>query len=188
MKNRNILAAAMAFLAVFVGLALGEPKYDTGTTAAEVTYGPTAGYMRLTSLLAQGDDSTSTIKFYAWNQAAWKAPTANATNGATVISVSNAGLTLTTNDIVVYVHASGAYEAAATVTNATTTNVTLSAAITAAGASGDKIYELSQNWQVNNSTVAVQVAGSQIYDAIGPVYIVASGTGACSIAVNAEKP
>lgn len=139
------ILSSVALLALVVSV-FAESEYDSGTSEAAVNFGPNVKESIVTFIHAESDKEDSDIKIYAADGNKL-APTSNPTNAATVIAVDNTGYLLTTNDLVMYVHEAGTLDYT-TVSEATTSNVTLAAGITVAGASGDYLYELTQQFQV----------------------------------------
>jgi len=197
-KVKKIIGV-MGLVVLTVGLVLaagqGESKYDSGTTAAEVNFKPYIGKQIVKAVYATTDKAGGTVKIYASNGVK-VAPTTAPTNGATVIAVSNASYSLTNGDHVVYVHLDGTLDKT-TVSTATTSNVTLAAAITVAGATGDYLYELTQQAQLDFDTSGAGV-GTNKYgkfesDAVfitpsdSPIYVVADGTSNCVVNVAVER-
>jgi hypothetical protein len=136
----------------------------------------------------------SAVKFYARTGNAY-APTASQTNGALLIAVANSSLALTTNDVIMYVHANGTLDYDTIAGPITTTNITLTTGLTVAGASGDYIYELSQQGQI---VVGYDGAGVGTNDGItvsgdvfvtpgrSPLYAVLDSTSNATLQVTAD--
>jgi len=188
-KNWNIwimmiIVALCAFAATM--LIAGDSAYDTGTTAAEVTFGPNPySQTVIKAIAAESDKAASVVKIYS--KTAKYFPTTSPTNGATVIAIANTGTAVTNGDHVVYWHADGTVDKT-TVASATTSNITLAAAITVAGADGDAVYELGQDWQIDLGAASLEKTGDIYYSpADSPVYVVADGTSACFVAVSIDN-
>lgn len=195
--KRNVLATmifALCFAVAMLLHAASESKYDTDLTAAAVTFGPVNGRTIVKSVYGTSDLDGATFKLYA-RTGNKVAPTTSPTNGATVIAISNASSTITTNDHVVYVHDNGTLDKT-TVSASTTSNITLAAAITVAGATGDFVYEVSQQAQLDFSTTGAAV-GTNVYGKFegfvfatpgdSPLYVVLDGTSNAVINVTVEK-
>jgi hypothetical protein len=174
-----------------------ETKYAAGSTSAAVTFGP--GYLGKTvvkSLCATTDKAGGAVKFYARGGADKVLPSATPTNGAVVIDLVNTGHVFTNGDIVVYAHASGVCDQT-TIASATETNVTLTAGITEAGASGDALYEVTQQGQMLVGMLGTGVGTNDVLNISGdalfvtsgnsPLYVVLDGTAACVLQVIAGK-
>jgi len=155
-----------------------ETKFASGTTSAALTFGPNSGRQVIKSVYAATDKAGGAVKFYARGGAGKLAPTATATNGATIISVANTGNLLTTNDIVAYVHANGTIDQT-TVTANTSSNCTLAAGITVAGSAGDYIYELTQQGQILVSEAVTDVSATAVLNTAGDVVFAILGDSPC---------
>ncbi len=171
-----------------VGIALaGETQYATGSTSAAVTFDPNrAGQTVVKSYSATSDKAASVIKFYATTGN--RVPVSSAPSSTTVIPVANTGYGLTNSDTVVYSHAVGS-SVYRTLTGATTTNVTLSSAVTATQGASDAIYEVEQIYEVACGATSVSGTGDAIAytPADSPLYVVVDGTSACKVAVSAAQ-
>ena len=203
MKNKRgfswigmvVIIAVIAALCMPVPTHAGETKYNTGTTSATALFGPGTGQTVVKSLYATCDKEDGAAKFYVWNQVASVSPSAAPTNGQSVITLTNTGLPLTTNDLAVYKFVSGAvlYR---TISAATTSNVTLNAALDAAGSTSDKVYELTQGGQIvvglNGAAVgtnhSVLADGGDVFTTPGgsPLYVVLDGTSNAVLQVTIE--
>ena len=195
-KFRNMFMAGVLLLAgIYAVVAFAqETKYQAGTSSAAVTFGPVPGRQAVKSVYATTDKSGAVVKFYARGGAGKAAPTTSPTNGAQLIYVDNTDNAYTTNDVVVYVHANGTLDQT-TVSANTTSNLTLAAGITVAGATGDYIYELTQQGQVAFDTAGAAVGTNKhgkfegtVFDVPGdsPVYIVLDGTSNAVLQATAE--
>lgn len=193
MKSRNrsvvvLLAGLMFGLVLAVGVWAAESQYDTGTTSAEVAFGDSpAGYL-VRSLYAKSDTAASTADF--WTRKSKTTVGAAATNAATVIVLANSGATaITTNDYVIYEHASGKLHPS-TVSAATTTNITLGTALTVAGAATDKVWGLQKSFVLPVGNGTLNPAGGYIYAVPGgsPLVVsVGTATAAVSVAVSVDR-
>jgi hypothetical protein len=173
-----MVSAVIVLLILLVALPAlaGDSKYQvttSGTTAA-VTFGPASSGAPFTvrGLSMVSDKTDSVLKFYARGGAGRVAPTTSPTNGATVILIANSTYGFTNSDHVVYAHANGVVDKT-TVSSCTTTSITLAAAITAAGATGDGVYELTQQYQIPCGTSAVNLNGGYVYStpSDSPLYL-----------------
>ena len=189
--GRCVLAGAIfGFIGILAIIQAAESKYDTGTTAAEHDFGPTPSGYWVRGLYAKSDKAASVVKFYLRYLTA--VPTATPTNGAEIIYISNASFAssagFTTNDIVVYSHANGTLDRT-TLSAATASNVTLAANITVAGATGDKLYKLTEQFELPLGATSLNPAGSYICAVPGdsPLYIVADGTAVVSCAATTDR-
>ena len=184
-KEINLFIAMLTLLLVGSMVFAGESRYASGTTSAAVTFGPQSSQSVIKSLYATTDKAGGTAKLYAWDQVATLTPTAAPTNGATVIAVANSAGALTTNDMVVYVHDTGTVEYR-TISASSTNSVTISSALTEAGTTGDRIYELAQVAQLDFDSSGAGVgtnkygsfSGDAVYVSPGgsPIYAVVDGT------------
>ena len=179
-------AAVLSAFVVSVFAANETSSYATGTTSAAVTLKPSdAGYV-VQGVYAKSDKDGSLIKFYGVGGAGRVPVTAaTATNGATVIScVNNA---LTNADVVVYAYADGTF-AMNTIESATTTNVTLGAALTQAGTTSDVIYEMTQQFEMACGTDTVSQFDAAVFytPRKSPLYVVLDGTSACTLGITAK--
>lgn len=170
-----------------------ETKYASGTSSAALTFGPQNGRQVIKSVYATTDKAGGVVKFYARGSAGKAAPTATPTNGATVIYISNPSYATSagfyTNDVVTYVHANGTLDQT-TVAACTASNVTLTAGITVAGATGDYLYELTQQGQIlvglagtGAGTNDVLTTAGDVFAVPGdsPCYVVLDGTSSATL-------
>ena len=189
-----VVSIVMLLAAAMVGHA-GESKYAAHATAAAVTFGPGASHTVIESVYGVSDKLASECKIYARTGNAY-APTSTPTNGATVIAIANTGTAVSTNTaVVVYVHKNGTLDVT-TVSAATTTNVTLAAGISAAGATGDYLYALSQQGSLAGTVQATagitnilyKAEGGAVFESPGnsPVRVVLDGTAAAKVTVTAD--
>lgn len=174
-----------------------ETKYAAGATSAAVTFAPgSLGRTLVKAVAATTDKAGGVVKFYARGGAEKVLPSATPTNGAFVIDLVNTGYAFTNGDVVVYVHANGVCDRT-TIADASLTNVTLTAAITAAGATGDALYELTQQGQMLVGMLGTGVGTNDVLNVSGdvlfaspmdsPLYVVLDGTAACVLQVTAKK-
>jgi hypothetical protein len=176
-----------------------ESAYASGTTSAALTFGPGPARTVVDSVYATTDKENGAVAIYARGSFGKAAPTSSPTNGADVVSVANANFAvaagLTTNDSVVYVHANGtcAYR---TISAATASTVTLSSALTTAGASGDYLYEVTQQGSIvvgfdgaDAGTNDTLVTSGKVFvtPADSPLYMVLDGTAACKLMATVSK-
>ncbi len=172
--NVWLMCLVAVVLAVCAGYAQ-ETKFATGTTSAAVLFGPASGRQVVKSVYAATDKAGGAVKFYARGSAGKAAPTELATNAADVIYIANPSFAttagFTTNDMVVYVHANGVMDYT-TIAGATASNVTLTAGITVAGASGDYLYELTQQGQILVGLAGAAVGTNDVLHTSGDVFAV----------------
>ena len=152
------------------------------------------------SVYATSDKIDSVVKVYAKGSAGKTAPTYNAALNDTTIAIANASFAssagYTTNDSVVYVHANGTVDYR-TVSTANATNVVLSSGISVAGASGDYLYEVTQQdqWLVGHygtgtgTNDTIDRTGAMLFATPGdsPLYVVLDGTATAVLSVSVEK-
>lgn len=174
LKMVIMLAALLWFLPVAFAQ---DSEYNTHTNLAEVLFAPNPyGKREITAISAKADKATSAVKLYARGGAGKFYPTSAPTNGATVISVANTGNLLTTNDIVAYCYGNGGTNGAAcyktTVSANTATTITLATGIGQTGSTNDAIYELTQQYQLDVGTTALNLAGFLVFGTPGdsPIY------------------
>lgn len=178
-KNRILALAAMVLTGVLSLAAFAaESKYTTSAAGSAIlTFGPSPSGFKLTGLYAQSDTTTAPVVFYGRGTGSKRyTPSATPTNGQTVIALANTAIATSNGDHVVYVHANGVLDKT-TVASATLTNVTLTAAITATGASGDYLYEITPVFQVNTSSGLISEFGGHIFAVPGawPLGLVMTG-------------
>ena len=173
-----------------------ETKYDTGTVSAAVSFGPVPGKRTVTAVYALTDtNANAAVSFWARGGAGRVGTTANATNTATQIFVSNTGNALTTNETVVYVHFNGTLDTT-TISANTTSNITLAAGITVAGTNGDYVYEVTKQGEygfdvtgaVNGQTNKYGATTGKVFVSPGdsPVYCELNGASKCVLTVTAD--
>jgi len=144
MKKMSLMVAMLFVLSWICGpVFAGETKYATSASsaAAAVVFGPHEGQTRVAELATSCDVALGVANIYARGGAGRVAVTTTNNSTTSIIPVSNAGYGLTTNDLVVYVYANGAVPVYRTLSDVTTTNVTLSSAVTAPVV-GDAVYEV----------------------------------------------
>jgi len=172
---------ALMVLAIVSVVYAGESKYASGTTSAAVTFGPASSQLTVKGLYAVTDKSTASLKLYAWDKVKPESPT-TAPAATNIIYVSNSDSQYGTSDKLVYVHSNGTVDYR-TVSSATTSNVTLNAAISQAGTTSDKLYELTQVFQPDFDVTGAGVGTNKygkfegdVWVGLGPLYIVVDGT------------
>ena len=179
MKKLDIVLASVLILGLIAVAAIArDSTYDSVTDGSDatVTFGANPhGMTVVKSVDAKSDETGSAVKIYGRTDKEF--PISTATNGATVIAISNAGTTWTNADIVVYQHVDGSIDQT-TVASATTSNVTLTAAISSAGATGDALYKLEQDYEIPVGVGTAAKEGDIYYSPVdSPVHIVlGSGT------------
>jgi type II secretory pathway pseudopilin PulG len=183
-----IAIVAMVTVACLPALA-GETKYATGTTSAAVVLGAPGQRETVRSIYSTTDKAGGVVKLYAWNANAAIAPSA-APAATNLIACVNA--TLTTNDLAVYVHADGTMDYR-TVSAASTTNVTLNTAISKAGSTSDRMYELAQGAQFGFDTSGAGVGTNKygafagtLFVGLAPIRVVQDGTSNCVVNVTID--
>jgi len=197
LKSTRWLMGLVALLMVCALYALAAPvtKYNTGTSSSAVTFGATDGRQVVTYVDATSDLAGSVVKFYAKGGEGKVAPTTSPTNGATVIAISNSSYGFTTNDTVVYQHSNGT-AVYRTISSATTSNVTLNSGISVAGASGDYLYEITQQGQIYVGMYGTGIGTNDNKTAEGmvfvspgdsPVYVVLDGTSNTCLQVTIDR-
>lgn len=189
MKKILAITALVAVAGVSFAAAL-QSKYDAdANTTSSVVFGPAGngGQLVVKSVSAVSTGTSATVKFYV-RTGSKLAPTANATNGAQVIYISNTGNVITTNDLVAYVHADGSVDYTTASAN-TASNVTLAAGISSAGASGDYLYELALGGQRNLGAAAVDITGDAVFatPTDSPLRVLNDGTGGNSLTVTVQQ-
>lgn len=184
-RNYNIsgvLAAVSIMSAIFFAVVspavAGESKYATATNTAAVTFGadPTS-QQEVTAILAKSDKATAAVKLYARGGAGKALINVASTSGAQVVYFANASLAFNTNDLVVYQHGDGTLLATTVASGVTTGGVTLATGLTRAGSTVDRIYEVTQQGQLDIGTTALNVAGYVVFvgPADSPIYATADG-------------
>jgi hypothetical protein len=180
-----VVFTAMIGLLAFLGAAMaGETKFATGTSSAALTFAAGNGQTKVGGLYATSDKEDAAVKFYSWNQVATLMPTTAPASGATTVAVANASYALTNDDVVVYQHVTGT-AVYRSISSATATTVVLNAALTEAGSTSDRIFELTQGGQItvgyDGTTVGASdglAVGGTVYTTPGgsPLYMVLDGT------------
>lgn len=165
-KKNRILALAAFVLCSVLSLAVfaAESKYAVSATGTNIiTFAPSPGGYKITGLYWQCDTNPGPLVFYSRGTGAARyAPVVTPSNGQSVIRIANTAVAVSNGDIVVYVHANGKLDRTS-VTSATATNCTLAAALTAVGASGDWLYEVTPVFQMNSGSAAISEFGGNIY-------------------------
>lgn len=187
---KKILISLMSLGMTVAAMAASQSLFDSDASAtSSVIFGPArgGGQTRVKSILAKSGHAAAEVKLFA-RTGSRAAPTANAPNGATVISVANTGNIFTTNDLIAYVHADGTVDYTTASANSATT-VTLAAGISSAGASGDYIYELSQQGTLSIGTTALNLSGDMIFvtPVDSPLRVLNSGTNDNFLTVTVDK-
>ena len=201
MKRMVTMGTAFLVGLAIAGTALAEleSKYATGSTSAAVTFGPkkTAGCI-LKSLFAVSDKLSSVVKVYARPASLSKfLVSITLSNGATHIPITNTGSAIGNSATVVYWHANGTCDLRATAGSGNSaTNITLSSGISAAGASGDYVYLITQQgsmqvgfWGTGAGTNDVLSLQGEVFGtgADSPLYLVLDGTSACTINATVDR-
>ena len=163
-----------------------QSQYVTHATSSVLHFAPRANQSAVISICATSDKAGSVIDFFA-KTGSEQTVTATPTNGATVVYITNTGLAMTTNDVVVYYHDTSGTMDGTTVSAATTTNITLAAGITEAGNASDVVYEVSRQGQVAVGSNSVNLSGSAIFctPKESPIRLVLDGTAACKLSATA---
>jgi len=190
----RLAVLVLAMLAVAGIVEAQESKYASGTTSAAVTFGPGDGSRQVVkSVYATTDKEDGAVKIYA-RSGARLAPS-SAPTASTNVPLSNATYAITNSDAIVYVHADGVLDYR-TITIADPTYVYLSSALSQAGSTADRIYELSQQGEIvvgfdgantgTNDTLAT--AGEMVFSGPGdsPLYLVIDGTAACKLTATVD--
>jgi len=178
-------------LAVLNANAGSQSKFATGSTSAAVTFGRKDAPLRVKSFSATTDKTGGVLKIYAKGGGGGYVPTTAAAISTTNIWITNTGGAVTTGNSVVYQHVNGTVLYATIVGAISTTNVYLSSPLTVAGAAGDKLYEVTEQYRALVGTYGtgsgtndrLNMAGSDLFVAPGdsPVYMVVDGTSASTI-------
>lgn len=187
-------AAVVAAMLAVAAAAIAESKYATGTTSAAVNFRSATGPLKVSFLQATTDKATGTAKFYCWNQVAVAKPVTAPTNNQSVIKVVNTTWAYTNADLVVYEHTDGTVDYR-TVSGATTGTVTLSSGVSQAGTTGDRLFELTQGFQLTvgslgiGPTTNVTLEAANCYESPGgsPLRIVVDGTAASTCAATVQR-
>lgn len=184
MKTTNALFALfvtllLGLLGIITPARAGDSKYATTSTGgvAAVTFGPAGtAHSQITAISAKSDKSTSVVKLYSFTGANRFQITTASTSGAQAVSFTNASQTITTNDVVVYVHSDGTVLGTTVASGVSTNGVTLATGLSKAGTTNDYIYELTQNFEASVGTTALNSFGFVAFDApAGPVYATLDG-------------
>jgi len=135
----------MAFC--FVAFAAVESEYATGVDGtAVVNFGPDPfGAVTVKSIYAKHANNGS-LKFYAKGGAGRVAQTAMA---GTTVTVANVAYAISTSDLVIYYDTSADAVYYQTVASSTLSNIVLSSEVNVTWASGDQVYELTQQGQID---------------------------------------
>ena len=184
MKPRTLdriayLVIAIAVLALgAIAANAGEAKWHTNATAAAINFAPTPGGWNVDMLRVVSDTPGSVLTCYT--RSAKTVTTAAPTNGQSAITVA-LGTGISSNDAVIYMHATGAIHYSLVTTN-TATSVTLGTALTAAGAIGDAIYELGTYTIMSVGSNTVELTGGDIISIPGdsPARFTLTGTAAAT--------
>jgi hypothetical protein len=187
--NRNMtgfrLVELVVLIAVMTALCLPalaqETKYASGIASAAVVFGPAAGKRTIQSVYSTTDKAGGTVKVYA-KAGGVAGPSVAPTNGQTVLTMSNTDYAFTNADTVVYAHVTGALDYT-TVASATTSNVTLTAGVSAAGSTDDRLFEVTLQAQLDFDTSGAAVGTNKygkfegsVFSGYGPFRVVQDGT------------
>lgn len=186
-------------LCVGIALAEAESKYARGTTSAAVTFGPGQGRTTVKSVNAISDLEDGEVQFWARGTAGKKAPSHTTALSGTGIGIANsnygsASPCFSNGDHVAYVHANGTVDKT-TVSTASLTNVVLAAGLSVAGATGDYLYELTQQGAI---VAGFEGAGAGTNDNLNvtdcfvtpgdsPLYVLVTGTATSMVLVTVDK-
>ncbi len=168
MKKHFSLLAALALVAFAFSApnVFGDSKTGTGSTATTLIFGPTAGdQIRLTSVDATSDKAGSAVAVYSRSAAAsaYLVNGAGSTSQAVIPLAATTGLS--SNDMVV-VSGSAIAPFKATLITVTSSNVTCSANLTSAVATGYQVFQMSQVYSIPVGSATVSRAAAPI--AISP--------------------
>ena len=192
-KISLILTAAICIAAVAAHAQQPETKFAAHATASAVTFGPGQGRTVVVGLNTTTDLEDSVVKFYA-RSGAPLAPTADTALSGTIVALAT-GHGLTTGDHVAYVHANGTVNKT-TLAGHAAGNVTLTAALTVAGATGDRLYKLTEQGRIvvgGNGTTSgvndhVNLTGKIFATPIdSPLYVLLNSTSASVLQVTVER-
>lgn len=176
-----MMVLSIVILVCVVAVQAGETKYASGTTSAAVNFSPSAGMDTIKSIYATTDLAGGTVKIYAWNKVKTQSPT-TAPAATNLIDIDNSDTQLDTSDYVMYVHADGTLDYR-TVSSSTASNVTLNAVLSQTGSVSDRLYELTQQAQLDFDTAGAGVSTNKygkfegdVFTGIGPIRVVQDGT------------
>jgi hypothetical protein len=164
MKKFILLLTAFIFamLAAFSATA-AETKFVSSTGTVYLAFGPDQfSGQEITAVLAKSDSTGGAVKYYTVGGAGKKAITSASTSGAVAVNFVNTGNLITTNDFVVYWHASGAVVGGLVTAN-TATSATINVGISTTGTTNDAIYEVTQRGEINTGTTALNLAGFTVF-------------------------
>ena len=157
--KRNIISAILALLIapLCVVADMIDTEYASNSVAyAAVNFPPDVYGQTIVKSIYETDDGTSTtilskLMFYAKGGGGRLTPLAtNANTSTTIFRISNTSAYLYTNsDLIVYYHPLGDTVDYRTVSSATTTSVTLDSAISPSQVSGDTMYEITLQGEID---------------------------------------
>lgn len=156
----NKLIAIVGLLALALPcLAAPESKYNAAVTGdVDMVFGPRVGATKISSIIAKVDAAGS-IALSARTGSRYAVTNMATTN----VWLEASNTSITNNDVIVYSHAGGRQDYL-TVAAATANKLELTA--TAAGvafASGDAVYEMSQQGQIDITTTLYSQAGEPLF-------------------------
>lgn len=166
MKSRKILmvagllVAAGAMTAAIAASRMTRYATSTSDAPARVVFGPARGSTLVSHVAYSCDKALGKLTFKA-RQGNALVPSKIA---STVVDMDNTGFTLTNNHEIVWVYATGATPEFRTIASATTTNVTLNAALDGTGTVADRFYRVTTQGVVvvgaNNAAAGTNSIGS----------------------------
>lgn len=168
----SIAATAMA--------GVSKTASTTNGTSTTLTFAPNIYAQTVVKSIYGTSDKAGSV-FSIYGRSGKALVTEDATNAQKVIYVDNSAYAFTNADRVIYYHLSGGVCDATTIASATTSNVTLTAGISQAGAAGDVLYELSQQFSLPCGATSTPYTGTAIFysPVESPVQIVLDATNAC---------
>jgi len=177
--KRALMTIGLSLFSFGLVFATMVTNYESATDGtATVTVGPSKAKVVVKAGTVRHYE-TGSVKFYAKGGAGKVTPTTLPAAGAVTVLVSNASYALTNADMVLYYHSSADVCDVRTVSASAATYIVLDSAISSAGASGDQVYELTQQGQVSfiGSNVTALAENCFVTPDASPLHAVADTTG-----------
>ena len=153
--NKKLFVGTMSLI-VGIGtaaLAGNLSKYAAHATASAVNFPANSGRTIVKMLHAESDKAGGVAKIYVRSGNGVTVSSAN--DAGTTILVPNVSAQFVANDLIAYQHADGTVDYTTVASTNTTVSIVLNDAISQAGTAKDRVYELSQQGQLDVAAATV---------------------------------
>lgn len=190
----SVLLMILLIVSIFAwapaALADGQSQFASGTTNANMVFGPGDGQKVITAVSGKSNADGAAIKVYASGGSGKWQPFVGTTNTSVTINLgTNTSNAITTGDIVCVVFSNKAVLASRVTGNSTDT-FTLAKALTQGLTTNDFVYELVQDFQWDlTANTGFSAGGYDLYysPSDSPIYIEGLGTGSVNNAATVRQ-